>query len=136
MTKSTDKEVPMNPEDKLSQQEDQGPPAKTKWRYPNAKHFNVKNDLYMPARKPPKSHYLPPTPEIGSLVWLVDKKTFNSRRANLDDLYKRPSARVVGESFFAGYPLHERLLQLRSEETSEHYYVRESEVILPHIMDR
>jgi len=110
--------------------------AKKVLRYPHAKHMDVKVNRYMPAKPKPKELSRPPRPEIGSIVWFVDEKTFSSGCANLDDMYKEPSAKVVGDAVFGHGSKHERLLQLQSEETSKRWYVKESEINLPRIMDR
>ena len=102
------------------------------FRYPNAKHCNLKVDRYMPAQPKPVRH-VPPAPEMGSVVH-EDQKTHDNRCATLNDLFQQRLLRIVGESIFAFGSSHERLLQLQRDDTEERWYVRESELNIPHII--
>lgn len=106
-----------------------------KYRYPHAVHMNVVVNRCMQVRPKPARLRRPAPTEIGDVVYVVDEQTFHSRCAKLDELQQKPSARVVGESFFAFGSPHERLLQLMSSKTGNMWYVKESEVTRPHILD-
>jgi len=102
--------------------------------YPNMRQRNyVVNRCHFNTPKPKPSSVV--KPQLGTDVFHVPEEEFNSRVAFPKKLRKNPKSRVVGEScFFGRHSHHERLLQLQCEANGAMWYVKESQVQIPHFL--